>query len=412
MADYNADIPDMVASWRWLRRLCLSVLLLAPAALANQWSQPESQLARKIAAVTGPGAVAFDLTNRSSLSRADTEEIRRGLQVELEDQGVHFVAAEQAAATVQVFLSENLQNSVWVAEIRQGNNAPVVVLVSAARTTPAAGIQPSTSVTLHKALLWVDDNPILDVAVPNANPTHMIVLQAENAVLYGLQNGKWQQEQSLPIAHTRPWPRDLRGRLALRKDRLFDAYLPGVVCRSTASAPLGLSCSDSDDPWPLGTGPVGLNAFFAPTRNFFTGALSPGIGKETAVTPFYTAAGLPREKYTLWIFSSVDGQVHMLDGMSDQTARAGWGSELASVRSSCGSGWQVLATSRSEEAADTVTAYDIIDREATVASQAMDFGGRITALWSDTDGTSAFAVSRNSETGKYEAYRISLVCNQ
>ena len=37
----------------------------------------------------------------------------------------------------------------------------------------------------------------------------------------------WELEASVPIAHSRAFPRDLRGRLLLRRDHLFDVYLPG-----------------------------------------------------------------------------------------------------------------------------------------------------------------------------------------
>ena len=241
----------------------------------------------------------------------------------------------------------------------------------------------------------------------------MIVLEPESVVLFKLQDGRWQQEQSLPLSHSHPWPRDLRGRLALRKDHLFDAYLPGIFCRSSTTAPLALNCYDSDDPWPLGTDQSGLSAFFAPTRNFFTGALSPGIEKQTTVKAFYSAAMLPREKYKLWVFSTVDGQVHLLDGVTDQTAaKLGWGSDIASVRSGCGLGWQVLVTGNGDGAGETVTAFEIADREPVAVSQPVEFNGAITALWTDSDGTGAIAVSQNSETGKYEAYRLSIACGQ
>ena len=39
----------------------------------------------------GPGAVALEVTNRSSLSQADADDIRRGLWTELGALGVHFV---------------------------------------------------------------------------------------------------------------------------------------------------------------------------------------------------------------------------------------------------------------------------------------------------------------------------------
>lgn len=412
-AVYNARILHMVASSSLLRRAaCCSALIVmcVGISMASDWRTPEEQLARKIAAATGPGAVALDVANKSSLSRADAEEIRRGITSELAALGVRLVNADQAAATVHITLSENLREYVWVAEIHQGNNENSVAMVTSPRADLVAVEHPAIALTIRKALLWMDENRILDVAQVNESPQHMILLEPESIALLKFQDGRWQQEQSLPVSHARPWPRDLRGRLVLRSDHLFDAYLPGVFCRTSTAAPLALNCYESDDPWPLG---VGQSAFFAPARNFFTGALSPGIEKQTTVKAFYSVAMLPRDKYKLWIFSTVDGEVHLLDGASDQTvAKLGWGSDIASVRSGCGVGSQVLVTGNEDGASDVVRAFEIADREPVVVSQAAEFNGKITALWADADGTGAIAISQNSETEKYEAYRLSIACGQ
>jgi len=413
-AVYNSPIPHMrVSSSRSTRVGCLFALMLmrAPILLASDWLIPEQQLARKIVGATGPGAVALDVMNRSSLSHAEVEEIRRGLSAELGAVGVRLVNADQAAVTVRVTFSENLQNYVWVAEVRQGNNEASVVMVAIPRSSPANVEHSTAALTIHKTLLWMDEDRMLDVAFVTGSPQHMIVLETGSVELFKLQDGRWQHEGSLPVMHSHTRPRDLRGRLILRKDRLFDAYLPGVFCRSSTTAPLALTCYESDDPWPLGTEQSGLSAFFSPSRNFFTGVLSPGIEKQTTVKAFYTAAMLPRDKYKLWIFATVDGQVHLLDGISDQTpAKLNWGSDIASVRSGCGLGWQVLVTGNGESAAETVRAFEIADREPVAVSQPAEFNGSVTALWSDSDGTGAIAVSQNSETGRYEAYRLSIAC--
>ena len=60
----------------------------------------------------------------------------------------------------------------------------------------------------------------------------------------------------------------------------------------------------------FGDDSTAVAAFFAPTRNFFTGVLTPGVGKFRTVSKFYSAALLPREKYLLWLFAATDGQVH------------------------------------------------------------------------------------------------------
>jgi hypothetical protein len=260
------------------------------------------------------------------------------------------------------------------------------------------------------------------------------VLDPEKVSLYRMQGGKWQPEQTLAIVHTRPWPRDLRGRLIPAKDHLLDVYLPGVICHSTSAVPLTLNCRESDDPWPLVSGTLNggtlsvfpsaglgngastvvpqLNAFYASTRNFFTGALTPGLGKYTTVPKFYSAALLPREKYILWIFTATDGQVHMVDGVSDQVSRFGWGSDVASVKTACGAGWQVLATSPAESSGDSVRAYEFPDRDPVPVSAPIDFPGSITAFWTEARGDAIVAVVRDRETRTYEAFRLALACSQ
>ncbi|HET6177990.1 MAG TPA: hypothetical protein VFE61_13710 [Candidatus Sulfotelmatobacter sp.] len=442
-AVYNSAIPNMVKC-ALRSALGLEVVLqfsflmlgLAATARAVDWSTPEQQLARKIVAVTGPGAVALTVENRSSLGRRDHEVIRNGLRSALEAVGFRFVKPEQAAATVAVALSENPASYIWVAEIRQGAGEAAVVMVSIPRAESPAGVRDSVPLSLRKMPLWTSDDPILDVAVleENSTPTHIAVLDPEKVSLYRLQGGRWQQEQVLGVVHARPWPRDLRGRMILAKDHLLDVFLPGVVCHSSSGTPPALSCHESDDPWPLVGGTLNggalsvfpsaglangastvvpqLGAFFAPTRNFFTGALTPGVGKFTAVAKFYSAALLPRDKYPLWIFAATDGQVHMVDGVSDQAAKLGWGSDLASVKTSCGAGWQVLATSSVDDAGDSVRAYEFPDRDPVAVSVPIDLPGAVTALWTEAKGDTAIVVTRDRETRSYEAFRLALACSQ
>ena len=445
-AVYNSGIPNVRANsvchlfplahvLRVVARLSFVLLGLAITAGAVDWNEPEQQLARKIVAVTGPGTVALTVENRSSLSKRDNEIVQNGLRSALEGTGIRFVAAEQAGATVAIVLSENSAAYVWVAEIRQGAGETAAVIVSMPRPAGVTATHESVPLSLRKIELWTQADPILDVAVLEENPapTHIAVLGAEKVALYRWQAGKWEQEQALSIVHARPWPRDLRGRLIPAKDHLLDVYLPGVICRSGAAAPLTLNCRQIDDAWPLvptalsggtfstfsGAGLTAvaispLGAFFAPTRNFFTGVLAPGIGKFTTVPKFYSAAFLPRNKYLLWLFAATDGYVHMMDGVSDQAARFGWGSDLTSVKTSCGAGWQVLATSPEEGTGDSVRAYEFPDRDPVAVSAAIDFSGTgvVTTLWTEAKGDTAIAVVKNQETGNYEAFRLAVVCSQ
>jgi hypothetical protein len=439
---YNFDIPDRTfrtadlgaASFvrlLWFGLLVVCLLKSFPA-FAADWTVPEQQLARKIVAVTGPGTVALTFENHSSLGRRDSDIIQNGLRSALGQAGIRFATPEQAAASITISLSENLSSYVWVAEIHQTAAESAVVMVSAARSGRFAAARDSMPITLNKTLLWTQNDRILDVATleESSTPTRIAVLSAENVSFYRWIGGKWQGEQVLTISHSKPWPLDLRGRLLLTKDRLLDAYLPGVVCHSNTGSTTALNCREGDDPWPISqalmfgsnstvpnssssgaTATPNLSAFFASTRNFFNGIVTPAIGKFSTVPKFYSAAFVPRERYSLWLFAGTDGKVHLVDGMSDQPSLPDWGSDIATLKTSCGAGWQVLATGASRDG-DFVRSYEFPDRDAVAVSPVVEFSGNVSALWTESRGDSAIAIVNNRETGSYEAYRLGVACNQ
>jgi hypothetical protein len=239
----------------------------------------------------------------------------------------------------------------------------------------------------------------LDVA--EIGDGNLLVLYPEQVTFYKSQGGKLQAEQLMIVTHALPWPRDLRGRLVPRKDHMFDAYLPGVLCQSSDT--LALSCRQSDDPWPLGNQQARLSGFFAPARNYFTGALSPAAGNQPAMVPFYSAATIS----SLWLFASIDGGLHVVDGSSDRTLNLGWGNDIAAVHSGCGADGQVLVTGTD----NSVRAFEMNGREPVPATQPVSLDGGISALWTAADGGSVIAVSRNRESGVYEAYRLTVTCD-
>ncbi|MGE5206319.1 MAG: hypothetical protein ACM3PW_11940, partial [Chlamydiota bacterium] len=313
--------------------------------------------------------------------------------------------------TVRVTFSEYALSYLWIAQVRQGAGDEKVLMVSVPGAPPAASFGASSPLSIHRTLLWSQEAPILDATVlPGGNPEHLLVLDANKVALFSGEGGRWRQEQAFPITHARPWPRDLRGRIVFNREHLFDVYLPGVVCGAVLSSPLSMACHEADDPWPLGAGDAGVRGFFSPARNFFTGVVAPGIGKQNTFPPFYSAAGLPRNQYVLWVLAAVDGSVHLVDGVNDLTPRAPWGSDIAAVKSDCGSGWQVLASSKSG-AGDSLRAYEIMDREPAPVGTPTQFNGPISALWSKDDG-SAVAVERNPDMRKYEAYSLAVACHQ
>jgi len=417
-AVYNRPIAEMQipSSGHGGRARSLFILIClcwSSASRGAEWSAPAQELARKIARVSGSGAIVLQLANRSSLSPKDAEEVGRELQVQLVAVGIRAGKQEQTTASVDVTLSENSLGYVWVAEIhRAGGDLSVVMVSVPKRDTPVTS-QELPPMTLRKIPLWTQEARVLDVLVleESASPTRLAVLDPDSLRFYRYSGGHWQQEQALPVTHSRPWPRDLRGRLWARADRGLDAYLPGVVCRTPSGSMTSLGCSDSSDPWPL-SGQFALGAFFAPTRNFFTGALTPGIGHQTSIAKFYSAAPLQRQNTTSWVVAATDGTVHSLDDSFDQTLHVAWGGDVASVRSSCGSGWQILATQPGGGSGDSIRAYETSDHDSAAVSSAADFGGPITALWTENRGTSAIAVSKDATTELYEAFRLAVACGQ
>ncbi len=394
-------------------RLCALIALALGFCLpaAAQWSEPIAELARDIAAITGPGTVALSVHNISSLPADYVPVIKRDLQNDLRSAGVGVVSAN-AAADIKITLSENAQGYVWVAEVHQANETKVAIVTAPrSQTTAPAPIGPT--LTIRKTPLWSQDSPMLDVALVQAGAEpHMIVLDPAAISLYKMTAGHWTPEQQFAIPHSRAWPRGIRGRLVLARDHLFDAYLPGVVCASTATPPLTVNCRPGDDPWPIAGSQTAL---FGASRNFFTGVVTPGIGKLASVPAFYSAASVPRPTYTLWAFARTDGSVHLMDGVNDVGVRSArdWGSDLAAIRSSCGAQTQLLVTGTGDgETPDVVRAFEIADREPVEVSAPVEFAGPVTALWASADARSATAVARNLKTGNYDAFELALTCGQ
>src|ERR1019366_6036239 len=90
---YNQPIPHMRAreSTRkssglrlgWLTSFLLATIFFSPSFCASGLGDSARQLAHKIAAAAGPGAVALEVTNRSSLDDKSVREVRSALEAEL-----------------------------------------------------------------------------------------------------------------------------------------------------------------------------------------------------------------------------------------------------------------------------------------------------------------------------------------
>jgi hypothetical protein len=412
----------------WLRTfLRISALIFGLTAIsaAADWNTPEQNLARKILAITGPARVVVAFENRSSLGKRNSDVIENGLRSAMQSMGLRLVAKDPSSTDIVISLSENPTFYVWVAQIRPANADPAVTMVSTLRPV-GSDVLDAVPMNIRKIPLYAQAQPILDVVVleESTSPTRIAVLDPEEVSTFRIQSGRWQPEQALTIRHDQAWPRDLRGRLILTPDHSLQAYLPGVICATNSGAFTNLDCRQSDDPWPLVSGELGgttsntqggarqTKAFFAPTRNFFTGVLTPAIGKFPVVPSFFSAARLARGNGVQWLFAATDGHVHMVDEASDQIANVAWGSDLASVKTACGVGSQILATGSGDATGDSIRAYEFPDRDPVAVSPELDFDGAITALWTEPRGDTAVVVVRNRDPRTYEAFRLAMACGQ
>jgi hypothetical protein len=394
---------------------------LVPVAHAANWDQPAADLAKQIAALAGPGPARLTMRNESSLPVTDVPVIRRLIERDLRAFGV-LTSSSESATLLRVTLSENLQGGIWVAEVVEGTETRVAMLPVALGTPAITANGPA--ITLRRTLLLTESDPVLDAQIFTVNGIQrVLVLEPDRIVSYMrnaaplVANGQtgWLQDQTFSVAHTRPFPRDLRGRLVAAQDHLFDAYLPGVACSgSMAVAQLAVTCQDSDDPWPIS--PT-QRAFYNAMRDFYTGILAPGYAMDIA--PFYQASDIPRASGSAMLLDETDGRVMLIENnvLRPVSGANDWGSDFAMLRSGCGSGAQVLVSgSGAAVAGDSLRAWEIVGSEAVAVSAPLSIDGTVMAIQGTTtqaigDGNSATVIVRRAAPARYEVWNVSALCN-
>jgi hypothetical protein len=346
---------------------------------AQDFDSAARELARKITAGR-QDVTSLTVRNASSLSAAETADITRTLETELR------VRASRPGLVVNVTLSENVKSYLWIADMRRGEEREVAMLTVERSPAPAPASAP---VAIEKRLLWEQERPILDAA---AVDSLVIVLDPASVALY---RGR-QLVQSLPIPNWNAMPRDLRGRLVIERDT-FRAFLPGVICTGSFTGSAAMSCGESSAPWLLG----GVAAELVPGKNYFT---APRLGS------FFSSASLPK----LQLVAGLDGRTRVYDGSSREVSTVnGFGSDIAAIESGCRTGAQVLATKPGDAGEpDSVQLFELTERQATPAGDPASFPGPVVALWPSARRGEAVAIARISETGRYAAYSLAILCDR
>jgi hypothetical protein len=258
----------------------------------------------------------------------------------------------------------------------------------------------------------------------------MVVLKQDRFALVSMTQAGWMAQGSLEIGHRAQLARDPRGVLvASAGGNGFTAFLGGSECDGSYGAGTGsdakpgtgwsVRCHESDDPWPIlnegaadGTsaGSVSVKAFFNAARNYFTGVVTPGIGVD--LPPFYSAVLIPRAAGPALLIGGIDGKVQLADSgaLRPVSGARDWGSDFAALRSGCGGGSQIIASSSGEAAQDSLRAYELPAQEAVPASAPLAMEGTVTALWTAPGGKSVLAAVKRAD-GEYEVDRVTAGCN-
>lgn len=371
-----------------LPAMALALILLA-APLSAQPPLPPDLLTEFTSAV----AARFAPGDSATLVSADPEldDVQARLRSTLIARGVT-IRRDAAATVVRVTCFQNLRERGCAADVeKNGVHEPVVAT------------RPVERSALSLPVLSIDVQPIIGQRAPILDAAvvgdRLFVLSPDGVTLYRQQAAGWDRATSQPIPVTRPWPRDLRGRLRiLAGEATVVALLPGASCRSTLDLPR-LTCSDDREPWPLDIPNAGLDGL----RNHFT---------TPEGTPFFNAAALGTGAGAAWLAAAPAGELVFLDDQRRTVAATASGDDVVALDARCAGESLVLVASPRGEDADTIRAFRVSERRLIPRAAPVDWRGQVTALWSDAAHALATAVVRSEGGRRYDAYHIRLVCDR
>jgi hypothetical protein len=344
----------------------------SPQAPSQPMMEPATQLASRISSLLPRHpTVSIEQQNLSTLPESEWSNFRTLFEAELRKAGIEVSSSSSAEPRVRITVSDNARGLLFVAEVVAPDNRQIAMLPW---SNPAAG-EEEPRVNLTKKLLWTQPEPILDVLLPD--PNTMLVLSPSKVASFRFVRGNWTTNATSSLVLPRPIPRDPRGRIESTSGG-FCAYLPGTTCTGAWQPDLKITCAPGNETW------SDAQVRWITDRNL--------LESDAVKGPFYSTA---------------NGVFVMAEGHT--TTTEGWGTDIASLQNTCGTGViaALIATS-TETDRDSVQAY----QSTEPISDALPLPGPVTALWpSETPGEVTLVV-HNLQTGNYEASRLGLACSQ
>ncbi len=384
----------------------------ATSQLPHAWSEAVYGIAQKSAAAMAPvHAFSSEVNDVSQEAPVVLANVRRTFEDDMAARGMRPVAAP-ADTRIILSISRSLAGFTLVAEIRRADAAQVVV-VPVASDEPVAP-QPGAEPGLQRKIVWQQVAPLLDFdqITGDANQSFWYFLEPDRLLVYEFQAGQQVLRDSQPIPR-RFATRDLRGWISETDATHVSAFVGGERCDAAWNPSLTMDCRDnSGQQWPMGP----VSWAFTPGRNYFSGTVTLSSSLQAKFPPFYSSASpLPAtsgQGPSRRVISGIDGLAELFDGTADPVSTFDdWGSDVTSIASGCGSAWEVLATGKGDwTQKDQIQLYEIRDRKAVAIGQPLELPGPTLSVWLSDDGKSARLISRNQDTGLYEASIVSVGC--
>jgi hypothetical protein len=363
--------------------------LMATLAQAQSMAEAAAQLAARISSLLQRHTtVSLEFQNLAELPPAESSNFRAALREELQKAGVESITAGQPETRLHVAISESVRGLLFVAVVTSGENRQVAMLPW--NIPSPTERKPRVKISMQPMLEQAE--AVLDMLLVDSG-AELLVLSASKVSSYRLAGGKWTLAGIAGVSWARPLPRDQRGRLESGPAG-FRIFVPGTSCNGTLEPEFKITCAPGNESWPLNPRDPSLAVRWVTDRNV--------LESESAKGVFYSAAAG-------WFATSDD---RILDRAGEVLAGAdGWGSEISSVENPCGSGWMVLVSAVGDaQDRDRIQAYEVVDGQAAVASEAISLPGGVTALWPAEAPAQATLVIHNLKTGNYEASRLGVAC--
>ena len=260
---------------------------------------------------------------------------------------------------------------VLVAEFSRAGEEPAVMLAEY-DTSDMVARPVRARPLLERALLWEQDDRILDVA--SGDGGGFWVLDTERMTQRD-RSGEVRRQVGVRRADV-AWPRDVRGRVTVSSGEPH-AWMPG------------------SNAWPLAPG---LDASPAGENEFSTAG---------AKDRFFTAA---RVAPAAFVLAGVDGRMRWSEGGTQRELDGQWGSEVVALADPCRAGGGTIVVT-SHRDGQSLGVFEPVARALRPAGDGMTLPGTLSALWPAEGDASATAVVR-TPAGRYAAYRVFANCSR